>query len=90
MATYNTFVVVNCKNRSIVIVTSSARKAAEQLKVGVRIEVWNRNELVEKIYAKCREKRHMKPYIDAEREYIGKKQKAAEKRNSMRKRWLNV
>ena len=83
MANYNTFVVVNCTTRKPVITTSSARKAYKELQTGIRIEVWNNNILVERIYErdKCRERNPMKPYIDMEREYIRKKQKLAEERN---------
>jgi hypothetical protein len=87
MANYNTFVVVNCSTRKPVITTSSARKAYQELKTGIRIEVWNNNILIERIYEsdKRREGNPMKPYIDMEREYIRKKQESAEKRNKRRK-----
>lgn len=39
MAKYNTFVVYNCKKRHIILVTSSARKAKQDLCVGVKVEV---------------------------------------------------
>lgn len=81
---YNTFVVVNCKTRRIELVTSSARKANEYNRVGYRIEVWNCNALVERIRAREKEAFPMKPYIDAERAYIGEKQKRAEERNKRR------
>ena len=87
MANYNTFVVVNCKTRKPVITTSSARKAYKELQTGIRIEVWNNNVLIERIYEsdKHRERNHMKPYIDMEKEYIRKKQEMAEQRNKRRK-----
>ena len=87
MANYNTFVVVNCKTRKPVITTSSARKAYKELQTGIRVEVWNSNVLIERIYEsdKRREGNPMKPYIDMEREYIRKKQELAEKRNKRRK-----
>lgn len=87
MANYNTFVVVNCKTRKPVITTSSARKAYTELQTGIRIEVWNNNILIERIYEsdKHREGNPMKPYIDMEKEYIRKKQELATLRNQRRK-----
>ena len=87
MANYNTFVVVNCKTRKPVITTSSARKAYKELQTGIRVEVWNNNILIERIYEtdKQREGNPMKPYIDMEREYIRKKQEMATLRNKRRK-----
>lgn len=87
MANYNTFVVICCSTRKPIITTSSARKAYKELQTGVRIEVWNNNTLIERIYArdKTQEKNPMKPYIDLERKYIQKKQEAATKRNMRRK-----
>lgn len=82
---YNTFLVVDCKSRKILLVTSSARKAHGMLQVGRRIEVWGCNQLVEKIHAKEKEPFPMKPYIDAERAYIGEKQKRAEEKNKRRR-----
>ena len=86
MANYNTFVVINCKTRKPVVTTSSARKAYKELQKGIRIEVWNDNVLIERIYEgdKKREANPMKPYIDKEREYIRKKQERATKRNQRR------
>ena len=87
MANYNTFVVVNCKTRKTVVATSSARKAYKELQKGIRIEVWNNNVLIERIYEgdKKREKNPMKPYIDMEREYIRKKQERATLKNTRRR-----
>lgn len=84
---YNTFVVVNCKTRKIEIVTSSARKANERLKTGFRVEVWNCNERVETIRAKEKERFPMRPYIEAEKEFIGDRQRRAEEKN--KRRWMN-
>ena len=86
MANYNTFVVVNCSTRKIIVTTSSARKAYKELQKGVRIEVWNDNALVERIYErdKKREGNPMKPYIDLERAHIRKKQERATQRNKRR------
>lgn len=83
MANYNTFLVIDCNSRKTLLNTSSARKASKELKTGVRIEVWNNNELVTKIYEADR--KPLEHYIQAEREYIRKKQAAAERRNKARK-----
>lgn len=83
MAKYNTFVVIECKRNKTVLITSSARKATGELFKGRRIEVWNENERIGKVYAHKRET--MKPYIEAEREYIRMKQTSAEVRNAHRK-----
>lgn len=87
MANYNTFLVVDCNTRKPILTTSSARKAYKELRTGVRIEVWNNNVIVEKIYetAKKDGQNPMSAYIRAEREWIGKKQAAAEMRNKRRK-----
>ena len=87
VANYNTFVVVNCTTRKPVITTSSARKAYKELQTGIRIEVWNNNVLIERIYEsdKRREGNPMKPYIDMEKEYIRKKQEMATLKNRRRK-----
>lgn len=83
---YNTFVAADCKSGKTILVTSSAKKAAEALCKGRRIEVWNANSKVEVIYNTMhREKNPMRPYIEAEREHIGQKQRAAEERNRCRK-----
>ena len=86
MANYNTFVVVSCSTRKIILTTSSARKAYKELKKGIRIEVWNHNVLIRRIYEsdKKRNENPMKPYIDLEREYIRNKQERATKRNKRR------
>ena len=83
MANYNTFIVVDCKSKKSILTTSSARKSAKLLQTGVRIDVWNNNEKVETVYAKDRTP--MKPYIEAEREYIRQKQERAEARNKRRR-----
>lgn len=88
MANYNTFVVIDYKKHKNLLVTSSARKANKLFKTGVKIEVWNENELVEVIYfAKSKySKDYIWRYILKEKEYIGNKQKQAEERNKRRKR----
>lgn len=87
MADYNTFLVVDCKTRKPILTTSSARKAKKELRTGVRVEVWNNNALVEKIYEsdKRKETDPFAPYVRTEREYIRKKQAQAEARNRKRK-----
>ena len=83
MAKYNTFVVYNCKGRKNLLVTSSARKAGAELHVGIKIEVWNENTFVEKIYFKTRNK--LGKYINEEKQYIAMKQAKAEQRNKRRR-----
>jgi len=83
MAKYNTFVVQKTNNGQAVLVTSSARKAKKQLAVGFRVEVWSANEKQETIYT--RTAKRLDKYITAEREYIRKKQAAAEERNKARR-----
>lgn len=80
---YNSFVVVRCAGNKNVLVTQSARKAVALLEKGRRIEVWNCGALVENIY--FYEAGLMGPYIEAEREYIGEKQKRHEMRNERRR-----
>lgn len=82
---YNTFVVVNCRTRKVELVTSSARKANDRLKTGWRVEVWNCNQLVERIHAKEKERYPMQPYIDAERAFVGERQRRREDRNKKRR-----
>lgn len=84
MANYNTFIVVDCNSRKSILTTSSARKSNKLLNKGIRIEVWNSNEKVCTIYDSNREL--MKPYVEAEKEYIRQKQSRAEARNNSRKR----
>lgn len=90
MANYNTFLVVDCKTRKPILNTSSARKARKELRTGVRVEVWNNNTLVERIYEadKRKEADPLAPYVEAEREYIRQKQAKAEARNRRRKERL--
>ena len=83
MAKYNTFVVQKTNNGQAVLVTSSARKAKRALSVGFRVEVWSANEKQETIYT--RTAKRLDKYITAEREYIRKKQAAAEARNKARR-----
>ena len=87
MANYNTFVVVECKARRTLLVTSSARKASRLLQTGIRIEVWNNNAFVEAFYERDRQGKGnpLRPYIEKERDYIREKQARAEKRNAARR-----
>lgn len=82
MAQYNTFLVLSTKGKPL-LVTSSARKAGQQLQTGVRVEVWSENEKKETIYHRTR--RVLDKYMTAERAYIRAKQEAAERRNRQRK-----
>lgn len=79
MAKYNTFVVCDCRKRSVLLVTSSARKANAALWKGRRVDVWNENAHVAIVYAHQADK--MKCYIQTEREYIRIKQLEAEVKN---------
>ena len=83
MANYNTFIVVDCNSRKSILTTSSARKANAMLATGHRVDVWNNNEKILTIYQKTREL--IKPFIEAEKEYIRQKQARAEARNKARK-----
>ena len=82
MAKYNTFLIVSTKGKPL-LVTSSARKAHQELKPGIRVEVWSENKKVDTIYA--RTEYRMNYYIEQEREYIRAKQEAAERKNRKRK-----
>lgn len=83
MAIYNTFLLVDTKTRKPLLVTSSARKATAELCKGRRVEVWNENERIDMIYANKAES--MKRFIQAEKEYIQRKQERAEFDNSYRR-----
>lgn len=79
----NAFVVINCKQRKIILTTLSARKAQDTLKKGLKVEIWIDNIHFDTIYSRQIEK--FKPFTLQEKQWIGKKQKAAERRNRMRK-----
>lgn len=83
MAKYNTFLLVDTNTRKPLLVTSSARKATAELCKGRRVEVWNENERIDMIYANKPES--MKRFIQAEKEYIHRKQERAEFDNSYRR-----
>ena len=52
MANYNTFILIDTKSRKILLTTSSARKCKKEFVKGNRVDVWNSNNLVHKIYSK--------------------------------------
>lgn len=84
----NIFVVIDCKKRKPVLVTSSAKKAAETLKSvnsGLKVEIWSDNAWYDVVYANS--PHELDEYIRLEKEYIGRKQKKAEERNKRRKRY---
>ena len=83
MAKYNTFVVQKTNNGQAVLVTSSARKVKRVLAPGLRVEVWSENAKQETIYT--RTSSELNKYTALEREYIRKKQAAAERRNKARR-----
>lgn len=80
---YNSFVVVECKTRTNVLCTQSARKALAALEKGRKIEVWNSGSLVESVYST--EGEMFQPYVEAEKAYIAEKQKRATERNERRR-----
>ena len=88
MATYNTFLVVDCRSRRPLLVTSSARKAVRALETGRRVEVWCDNALVRTVYAKT--KKELYEYTEAERQYIRAKQERATAARQRRKERINV
>ena len=83
MASYKTFLIMSTAGRPL-LVTSSARKARQQLRTGVRVEVWSANAKAEVIYDRTRHQ--LDKYVTAEREYIRAKQAAAEQRNKRRRK----
>lgn len=88
MANYNTFQLVDTKSRKTIITTSSARKCKHEFEKGMRIDVWNENVLTEVIYA--RNLADIDKYVRMEKEYIARKQAAAEERNQRRKKRLQM
>ena len=75
----NTFLVINCRPPKVILATSSVRKAKRKLEKGIKIEIWADNECVDTVY--YRQEHKLVPYIQMEKEYIGRKQKEAEERN---------
>lgn len=88
MAAYNTFLVVDCRSRRALLVTSSARKAVRALETGRRVEVWSENALVRTVYAKTR--KDLYEYTEAERQYIRAKQDRATAARQRRKERMNA
>ena len=68
MANYNTFNLIDTKNRKTIFTTSSARKCKRALEKGYRIDVWNNNKLIEKIYIKNID--DINKYVQLEKEYM--------------------
>lgn len=83
MGNYNTFVVVDCYIKKILLVTSSARKAAKTMQAGARVDIWNENTKIETIYNRTIDK--LKLYLKLEKEYIQKKQMKAELKNKRKR-----
>lgn len=83
MANYNTFCLIDTKTKKILLITSSARKCKKAFLQGYRIEVWNKNTLVKRIYNK--NLTEVDEYINLEKSYIAEKQRKAELRNQKRK-----
>lgn len=83
VANYNTFGLIDTKTKKILLITSSARKCKRAFIKGRRIEVWNGNALVKKIYNK--NLADIDEYIRLEKQHIANKQRKAEDRNKKRK-----
>lgn len=82
----NVFVVVDCKKRKPILATSSARKATGTLRnatSGLRVEVWDDHVHIVTVYHNDLYK--LDPYVQLEKQYIGRKQKKAEERNKRRR-----
>lgn len=78
-----TFVLVECKSRTNLLVTHSARKAAAGLEKGRRIEIWCDGAMLMKVLSY--EEGLMRDYIEDERRYIAEKQRRHEQRNERRR-----
>ncbi len=81
---YNIFVVYDCVKRKPILVTSSARKAKKALHKGIRVDVWNMEEIIACVYS--RDDFLLDKYIMLEKQYIARKQEQATKRNQRRQR----
>lgn len=79
----NAFVVIDCKQRKVVLTTLSARKAQCVLRKGLKVEIWIDNIHFDTVYSKQLEK--FMPFTLQEKQYIERKQKKAEQRNKRRK-----
>ena len=86
MADYNTFSLIDTKSKKIILTTSSARKCKRAFEKGYRIDVWNKNTLIEKIYNK--NLADINKYVRLEKEHIARKQEQATLRNKRRKERL--
>lgn len=86
VANYNTFNLIDTKTKKTIFTTSSARKCKRAFVKGYRIDVWNKNILVEKIYQKNFE--DINKYVRMEKEHIARKQEQATLRNKKRKEKL--
>ena len=80
---YNIFVVYDCVKRKPILVTSSARKAKRSLHKGIRVDVWNVEENIARIYSQ--NSFLLDKYIALEKQYIARKQAYATNRNRLRK-----
>lgn len=83
MANYNTFNIVSTKSNKPILTTSSAVKCKREFAGGCRIDVWNENVLVEKIYKK--NLFQIDKYIRIEKEYVAKKQQIAHEKKQRRR-----
>lgn len=79
----NAFVVIDCKQRKVVLTTLSARKAECVLRKGLKVEIWIDNIHFDTVYSKQADK--FKPFTLQEKQYIERKQKRAEERNRRRR-----
>lgn len=84
MTNYNTFIVYDCKKRKNILVTSSARKAKKLLRIGIKVEVWNQNNLINVIYLK--NANDINKYVSIEKQYVAEKQAKAELKNKRRRK----
>lgn len=83
MANYNTFQLYDCNARKAVLITSSIRKCMKELRTGYRVDVWNGNRLVEKIYDKNR--KDADKYIAIEKEYVKNRQEVLHAKKERRR-----
>lgn len=79
----NAFVVVDCKQRNVVLTTLSARKAKCTLRKGLKVEIWIDNIKFDTVYSTQANK--FESFTLQEKQYIERKQKRAEKKNKKRK-----
>ena len=72
----NAFVVIDCKQRKVVLTTLSARKAECVLRKGLKVEIWIDNIHFDTVYSKQADK--FKPFTLQEKQYIGSRGKEQE------------